>query len=59
MSKNMGRPTKPAGDRKAVLVMLRVTPAEKKAMQQAAAKAEKKLSEWARKTLLSADDVIQ
>jgi uncharacterized protein (DUF1778 family) len=59
MTKIMGRPTIRPEDRKKVTVTFRVTQHEKKVIQQAAAKAGKKFSEWARNRLLSADDVIQ
>jgi uncharacterized protein (DUF1778 family) len=55
----MGRPTKAKGEQKTFLITLRVNADDKKAIDAAAKATGKKRSEWARKTLTSAANVIQ
>lgn len=55
----MGRPTISKTDRRNCSIQVRLTADEHKAINNAAKKSGKKLSEWARKALLSKLNVIQ
>lgn len=50
----MARPPKPEGERRSEVLRMRVTVAEKAAMEKAAAAKGADFSEWARVTLLAA-----
>jgi hypothetical protein len=52
MKTKVGRPKLPKGEAKSVMIRARVTPAEAKAIEQAAGG--KGVSEWARQVLLKA-----
>jgi len=54
-----GRPPKPKGDQKDCLITLRLTADEAKAVDRAAAQMGKNRSEWVRKILTAALNVIQ
>jgi hypothetical protein len=52
--KRVGRPTLPKGNAKAVMLRVRVTPDDLKAMKATAKAREKNVSEWIRSTLRTA-----
>jgi hypothetical protein len=49
--KRVGRPTLPKGDAKAVMLRVRVTPADLKAMETLAKAQKQTVSEWVRSTI--------
>lgn len=51
--KRVGRPVLPKGDAKAVMLRVRLTPAELKGIEVAAKSADKTVSEWIRQKLFS------
>jgi hypothetical protein len=55
----MGRPSKAKKERRSQLITLRLTTDEVKAIDKAATQAGEDRSEWARKTLLAAANVLQ
>jgi uncharacterized protein (DUF1778 family) len=59
MEKKMGRPIKAGTERRDKPIQVRLTADEVKAVDAAAKADGKKRSEWARKTLLAAANVIQ
>ena len=59
MGKKMGRPVKPDGDKKSVVISLRLTVDELQAIDAAAKADGKKRSDWARITLTAAASALQ
>jgi len=53
-AKKMGRPRKPKGEAKEETLTLRVTKAERRAAEAAAARSELPVSEWARRAIIEA-----
>ena len=53
-TKRMGRPPKPKGEAKEETLTLRVTKAERQAVEAAAARADLPVSEWARRAIVEA-----